>query len=77
MATRYIIITVVTCSSSEVDHGLNEASSGTAVFKWYTELIRCTAHKGSELRSCVKVEMAVLGSPSLIVCTVSVDIKQH
>ena len=30
----------------------------------------------SELRSCVKVEVDVLGSPSLIVCTVSVDIKQ-
>ena len=31
----------------------------------------------SELRSCVKVEVAVLGSPSLIVSTVSVDVKQH
>ena len=31
----------------------------------------------SELRSCVKVEVAVLGSPSLIVLTVSVDVKQH
>ena len=30
-----------------------------------------------ELRSCVKVEVAVLGSPSLIVLTVSVDVKQH
>ena len=29
------------------------------------------------LRSCVKVEVAVLGSPSLIVRTVSVDVKQH
>ena len=29
-----------------------------------------------ELRSCVKVEVAVLGSPSLIVRTVSVDVKQ-
>ena len=28
----------------------------------------------SELRSCVKVEVAVLGSPSLIVRTVSVDV---
>ena len=28
----------------------------------------------SELRSCVKVEVAALGSPSLIV---SVDLKQH
>ena len=29
----------------------------------------------SELRSCVKVEMAVLGSPSLTVLMVSVDVK--
>ena len=31
----------------------------------------------SQLRSCVKVEVAVLGCPSLIVLMVSVDIKQH
>ena len=31
----------------------------------------------SELRSCVKVEVAVLGSPSLIVLMVSVDVKQQ
>ena len=31
----------------------------------------------SALRSCVKVEVAVLGSPSLIVLTVSVHGKQH
>ena len=31
----------------------------------------------TELVSWVKVEMAVLGSPSLIVFMVSVDIKQH
>ena len=31
----------------------------------------------SELRSCLKVEVAVLGSPSLIVLVVSVDVKQH
>ena len=30
-----------------------------------------------ELRSCVKVEVAVLGFPSLIVLMVSVDVKQH
>ena len=33
--------------------------------------------KNLALRSCVKVEMNVLGSPSLIVCMVSVDVKQH
>ena len=31
----------------------------------------------SELSSCVKVEVAVLASPSLIVLMVSVDVKQH
>ena len=31
----------------------------------------------SELRSCAKVEVAVLGSPSLIVRIVSVDVKQQ
>ena len=31
----------------------------------------------SELRSCVKVEVDVLGFPSLIVRTVSVDLKHH
>ena len=31
----------------------------------------------AELRSCVKVEVAVLGSSSLIVLMASVDIKQH
>ena len=32
----------------------------------------------AELRSCVKVEVTVLGSPSLIVRTVSVhNVKQH
>ena len=33
--------------------------------------------RGVELRNCVKVEVAVLGSPSLIVLTVSVEVKQH
>ena len=31
----------------------------------------------TELKICVKVEVEVLGSPSLTVGTVSVDIKQH
>ena len=30
-----------------------------------------------ELRSCVKAEVAVLGSPSLIVLMASVDVKQN
>ena len=38
------------------------------------------AHKGRqprELRSCVKVEVAVLDSPPLIVLMLPVDVKQH
>ena len=31
----------------------------------------------AEFRSCVKVEVAVLGSPSLTVLMASVDVKQH
>ena len=31
----------------------------------------------TELRSCVKVEVAVLVSPSLLVLMVSMDVKQH
>ena len=37
----------------------------------------CGCQATSEFRSCVKVEAAVLGSPSLTVITVSVDVKQH
>ena len=31
----------------------------------------------SDLRSCVKVEVDILGSPCLTVLLVSVDVKQH
>ena len=46
------------------------------------ELARYATHRvrkltRSELWSCVKVEVAVLGSLSLIVPVVSVDVKQH
>ena len=33
--------------------------------------------EASELRSCVRVEVAVLGCPSLIALMVSEDVKQH
>ena len=36
-----------------------------------------TCLRRTELVSCVKVEVAVLGSPSLIIPTVYVDVKQH
>ena len=38
---------------------------------------RQTERSETELRSCVKVEVAVLGSPSLMVHMVSVDVKQY
>ena len=43
--------------------------------KWYRNERRLSAV--SELRSWVTVEVDVLGSPSRIVCAVSVDLKQH
>ena len=39
--------------------------------------IKNAAKKSAEHRSCVKVEVAVLGSPSLISLMVSVDVKQQ
>ena len=45
----------------------------TALMVQITRLPSCHA----ELRSSVKVEVAVLGSPSLTVLMVSVDVKQH
>ena len=36
-----------------------------------------TKESTSELRSCRKGKVAILGSPSLKVCSVSVDVKQH
>ena len=53
-----------------------------SVCKMLSNPVGCVKHYSysqgrSELRSCVKVEVAVLGSPSLIVLTVSEDLKQH
>ena len=36
-----------------------------------------SSRQTTELRSCVKVEVAVLDSPSLTVRTLSVDVQQH
>ena len=41
------------------------------------ETLNSNSSKLSEFRSCVKVEVAVLGFPSPTVRTVSVDVKQH
>ena len=40
-------------------------------------ICRSTIQSIPEFRSCVNVEVDVLGSPSLIVLMVSVDVKQH
>ena len=58
-------------------------SRGRGSIKLYSSLIhpvlkeRTSTALDSELRSCVKVEVAVLGSPSLTVLMVSADVKQH
>ena len=39
--------------------------------------LKVSEKRGLELRSCVGVEVAILGSLSRIVCTVSVDVKQR
>ena len=52
---------------------------------WKTELRSCVkviqswtyAFITAEIRSCVKIEVVVLGSPSLIIPVISVDVKQH
>ena len=49
------------------------------VMKRVTEAIKTQEgnESSSELRSCVKVEVAVLGSPAPISFMVSVDVKHH
>ena len=47
------------------------------VWVFFIFFISCFSLWLAEFRSCVKVEVAVLGSPSLIVLMVSVDVKQH
>ena len=57
-----------------------EAKGKSAAIEMETEiLITMAPHipSESELRSCVNVEVAVLGSPSLIILMVSVDVKQQ
>ena len=39
--------------------------------------LKCYLLHALEFRGCVKVKVAVLGSLSLTVCTVSVDVNQH
>ena len=70
-AQRSIVGVVFSCVEPEL---LREKTS------WFA-LCQRRATEGrlvhTELRTCMKVEVAVLGSPSLTVPTVSVDVKQH
>ena len=51
---------------------------GESVRTWRIALYKSDQQQQqSELKSCVQVEVAVPGSQSLIVRTVSVDVKQH
>ena len=76
----------ITCERSE-----SARERRTALCKSDQQLYRPVPHRlygvcgreatleeeGVTLGSCVKVEVAILGYPSLIVRTVSVDVKQH
>ena len=48
---------------------------GTAEGLYVSTIRSRSLRRSAELRSCVKEKVAVLGSPSLIVPTVSVDVK--
>ena len=53
--------------------GRYEATGGSLIVR--PRVIIALISRG--LRSCRKVKVAVVGSPSLVVYTVSVNIKQH
>ena len=51
---------------------------GYEFIRWLSAYTYIKKGRGrTELRSCVKVEVSVLGSPSLIVLMTSVDVRQH
>ena len=57
---------------------LGSPSLSVAMVTWSLWMCSNTEEETSlKLRSCVKVEAAVLCSPSPVVRTVSVDVKQH
>ena len=57
-----------------------DCSTGTSMH-YYDYICVCVCvfpcHQHSELRSCVKIEVAFLGSPFQIVLMVTADVKQH
>ena len=54
-----------------------DVEMGTAEGMYVSTIRSRSLRRSAELRSCVKEKVAVLGSPSLIVPTVSVDVKSH
>ena len=52
-----------------------DVEMGTAEGLYVSTIRSRSLRRSAELRSCVKEKVAVLGSPSLIVPTVSVDVK--
>ena len=51
--------------------------NGVGIVAWHIFKRLRNNIRDLELRSCVKAEVAVLGSPSRISRMVSVDVKQH
>ena len=68
-----------TCDSFVIHFDGHFAYLKTLDFYFYNPYGLCgrKAILNTLLRSCVKVEVAVLGSPSLMVLMVSVDVRQH
>ena len=65
-------------TSEDIKHQLIISyTSATTLISRAQELFESRGNRISEFRSCVKVKVAVLGSLSIIVLTVSVDVKQH
>ena len=68
---------------SDTSHNLPDTGSGFHTTDLATHFLDDGIRKtqqtvmASELRSCVKVEVAVMGSQSLIGLMVSVDVKQN
>ena len=65
-----LVFRVDTCDLVSVDAKQNDSGNQLLV-------VSLCSPTSSELRGCVKVEVNVLGSPSLIVSKVCVDVKQH
>ena len=78
-----LVITFVKCFTNLVSDYLNIVTYICLLFSLSLSLLFfffsffLSFAIGSALRSCLKVEVAVLGSPSLIVLVISVDVKQH